>query len=75
MGHSGRAIRLGTLTVVAQGQSSDKDDLAVRLAAHGYHVYPTPHFVVCRHPGKRSPIVIHRFSETTVDEDLPSFAC
>jgi Methyltransferase domain len=72
MQHSDRAIRLGNLTVVAQSQTGDQDSLALRLSTHGYQVHSTPHFIVCHYPTKRSQIVIHKFSETTADEDLPS---
>ncbi len=65
-----RAIRLGSVTFVAHADDDGLRHIAGRLSSRGYDVERTAHFVVCRRPGRRETVLMHRFDEATVDEDL-----
>jgi SAM-dependent methyltransferase len=65
-----QAVRVRAVTAVACPDAQRLSDLAGRLRARGYAVRETPHFVVCRRSAGRRTMLLHRFDERTVDEDL-----
>src|SRR5215470_2842300 len=68
-----QAIRAGHTTVVALADQDAVRQQADRLASRGYVSHETPHFMVChRSHAHHRFIVMHRFDERSVDEDLPA---
>jgi SAM-dependent methyltransferase len=68
-----QAIRAGHTTVVALADQEAVRQQADRLASQGYVFHETPHFMVFHRPHVHHRfILLHRFDERTVDEDLPA---
>jgi 2-polyprenyl-3-methyl-5-hydroxy-6-metoxy-1,4-benzoquinol methylase len=64
------AVRVGRVVAVALADGESPAEMVERLTARGFRVRETPHFV----HGQRRPagqsIVLHRFDERTIDEDV-----
>jgi SAM-dependent methyltransferase len=66
-----QAVRIGRFVAVAHADHQEMDRLAERLLSRGFGARETGHFVVCRRGSRsRQVIVMHTFSQATVDEDL-----
>jgi len=64
------AVRIGRFVAVPHADGDGVRGTAGRLSARGFHVQATPHFVHCqRRPGGQA-ILLHTFSESTIDEDV-----
>jgi SAM-dependent methyltransferase len=69
--HESQAVRIGRFVAVAHADHQEMERLAERLLSRGFGACETGHFVVCRRgSGSRQVIVMHTFSQATVDEDL-----
>jgi SAM-dependent methyltransferase len=64
------AVRVGRVVAVPFADGDGLAGTVERLAARGFQVRETPHFVHCqRRPGGQA-VVLHRFDEATIDEDI-----
>ena len=65
-----RAVRVGNVVAVPHAGGDDLGAMVGRLAARGFRVRQTPHFVHCqRRPGGQV-VLLHPFDESTIDEDV-----
>src|SRR6266516_7345914 len=64
------AVRIGKVTVLASPDRQRLHQFTQRLLAHAYQVQETPHFVVCHKPSDQKTILMHTFSQATIDADL-----
>ncbi len=64
------AVRVGKVTVLACPDRQRLHQFTQRLLAHAYQVQETPHFVVCHRPTAQKTILMHTFSQATIDADL-----
>jgi SAM-dependent methyltransferase len=65
-----QAVRVGRIVAVPHADGESVAGTAGRLSARGFRVRETPHFVHCqRRPGGQT-ILLHRFSESAIDEDV-----
>jgi SAM-dependent methyltransferase len=66
------AVRVGRFVAVPHADDGRLAGSAGRLAGRGFRVQETPHLVVCqRRPGGQA-ILLHAFTESTIDEDVSS---
>src|SRR6266702_5233200 len=63
-------VRVGKVTVLASPDRQRLHHFTQRLLAHAYQVQETPHFVVCHQPFEQKTILMHTFSQATIDADL-----
>ena len=65
-----QAVRVGRIVAVPHADGESVAGTAGRLSARGFRVRETPHFTHCqRRPGGQA-ILLHRFGEATIDEDV-----
>jgi SAM-dependent methyltransferase len=65
-----QAVRVGRTVAVPHADGESVAGTVARLSARGFRARETPHFVHCqRRPGGQA-ILLHRFSESTIDEDV-----
>ena len=67
------AVRIGNFLILAK-----QDDLALQkhssdLLARGYQLHETHHFVICQRPGSDQIMLLHTFTQHTIDADLICF--
>lgn len=65
-------VRVGNVTVLAQSDAQKINRFKQQLTMRSYQVKVTPHFVICRKPPANRTILMHTFSQTTIDADLIS---
>ncbi len=63
-------VRVGKVTVLASPDRQRLHHFTQRLLVHAYQVQETPHFVVCHQPTEHKTILMHTFSQATIDADL-----
>jgi SAM-dependent methyltransferase len=65
-----QAVRVRRIVAVPHADGESVAGTAGRLAARGFRVSETPHFTHCqRRPGGQV-VLLHRFDESTIDEDV-----
>ena len=65
-----QAVRVGRVVAVPHADGESLAATIDRLSARGFTVRGTPHFTHCqRRPGGQT-ILLHRFGESTIDEDV-----
>jgi SAM-dependent methyltransferase len=65
-----RAVRVGRLVAVACPGGDGLAEAVDRLASRGFRVRQTPHFVLCQRRLAGQAVLLHRFDESTIDEDI-----
>jgi SAM-dependent methyltransferase len=67
------AVRVGKVIVLAQHDRIALLEQKQRLAARGYRVSATRHFVVCQKPTTHHTVLLHTFGQAEIDADLICF--
>ena len=69
-GRKQEGVRVGNMIVLAHPNEQRLHHFTQRLLAHAYQVQEKPHFVVCYKPSENKTILMHTFSQATIDADL-----
>jgi len=63
-------VRIGNFLVLALLDNNAVEKQVGKLQANGYHVQKTPHFVAAKKPCSDEIILLHTFTQETIDADL-----